>query len=99
MNPRQAQRLEELASAELWQRRLALGAALVALAEHENSRLSLAGWTRKVTSYKNREGRQVRGFLDFRDPRLSAERIEKSTADAEWWLEQLEGGRVVSDEG
>lgn len=87
----QAHKVEEQIRAELWERRLVLGGLLRRLWEHDNSRLTLSQWTQKVTAYEHK-----RGFMDFRDPKLSPERVEKSIEDARVWLSELESGKVVS---
>jgi hypothetical protein len=70
-----------------------LGAALTHLAEHENSRLMQPAWCKKVTGYE-KNGKSIGGVMDYR-ARLSLERLEKSIADAKWWLKEMDGGRVV----
>jgi uncharacterized protein YdaU (DUF1376 family) len=72
---------------------LRLGALLTQLAEHENSRLMVPAWSKRVTSYQ-KDGRKIQGRADFRMIR-SPERLEKSIGDAQWWLKELNGGRVV----
>lgn len=73
---------------ELWKKQDELGVALLALAEHSNSRLSLSQWTKKCTSWDKGSG-----VSDFR--MVGYDRAEKSLEDARWWLSELEKGRVV----
>lgn len=87
------QRAEEAVVKNVDTLQLRLGALLAQLAEHPNSRLMLPAWSAKVTAYRKGD-RDVGGRQDFRMIR-SPERLEKSISDAEWWLEQLEGGKVV----
>lgn len=74
-----------------------LGSLLARLAEHKNSRLMVPAWCRRVTRYGKGDGARE-GAADYRTIR-SIGRLEKSIADAKWWLEKLDGGRVVSGQG
>jgi hypothetical protein len=49
-------------------------------------------WCREVTSYEGRDG-PVRGVADYRTV-MSIDRLERSIADAEWWLTQLQAGKA-----
>lgn len=74
---------------------LRLGEMLNGLVEHENSRLMLDAWTRKISAYEDRNGRRVRGVSDFRMIR-GADRIAKCIEDALTWRQALDSGKVVS---
>ncbi len=87
------QRAEEATKAHIRKLQLNLGALLCQLSEHENSRLMVWHWCRKVTSYERKNGLDVKGFSDYRSV-LSIDRLEKSIEDAEFWLERLESGVV-----
>lgn len=73
---------------------LRLGALLCQLSEHENSRLMVPDWCRKVSSYEREGGRRVKGYADYRVI-MSIDRLERSVEDAESWLAELAGGKVV----
>jgi len=90
------QRAEEATKETIHSFQLRLGGLLCQLSEHANSRLMVPDWCRKVTSYKrDRKGQEqtVKGVADYRTL-MSIDRLEKSVADAEWWLERLEKGVV-----
>jgi len=66
------------------------------LAEHPNSRDMLAAWTRCVTSWTRKDGSKAKGEADYRNV-TSIDRLEKSIADADWWLERLQKGPISED--
>lgn len=80
-------------SIDLYQHKL--GTLLCELSEHENSRLMVPQWCRKVSSYEKADGTKVKGRSDYRTIR-SIERLEHCIEDAEWWLKEMSGGRVVT---
>ena len=88
------QRAENATRDKIHSLQLRLGALLCQLSEHENSRLMVPDWCRKVSSYQ-RDGRAVRGFADYRVI-TSIPRLEKSIADAEWWLAEMDKGRLIA---
>lgn len=96
------QRAEEATKGTIRGLQLKLGGMLTTLAEHPNSRIMVPDWCRKVTSYESKrngggaEARMVRGVADYRMI-SSIDRLERSIEDAQWWLEELEAGKVVSD--
>ncbi len=90
------QRAEDATNATIRRLQLTLGSKLAALAEHPNSRRMVPSWCREVTSYKGRDG-PVKGVPDYRTV-SSIDRLEKSIEDAEWWLGELNKGRVIGDE-
>lgn len=75
-----------------------LGARLARLAEHENSREMVPSWSRKATSYTRKDGTKVPGVADYRTI-TSIERLEKSIADADRWLNRLERGPLEASRG
>lgn len=87
------QRAERAVTENVDSLQLRLGSLLCQLSEHGNSRLMVPAWSEKVTSYES-NGKKVRGRQDFRMIR-SPERLQRSIEDAEWWLSELEKGRVV----
>ena len=66
-----------------------LGARIARLSEHPSSTDMVPTWCRRVTSYKNSKGVDVSGVPDYRTV-LSIDRLEKSIADADWWLSKLD---------
>lgn len=85
------QRAEESTRATIRSLQLRLGALLCQLAEHPNSRQMVPAWCRAVTAYTRKDGTEVRGVADYRTL-MSIDRLEKSIADAEWHLTELEKG-------
>jgi len=73
-----------------------LGERLKMLAEHPNSRLSVWKWCKRVSAYKTRKGEQIEGTSDYRSIN-SIDRLEKSIADADWWMDKMVKGRKVGD--
>lgn len=51
-------------------------------------------WSRRVTSYKRRDGTRINGVADYRTV-LSIDRLERSIEDSDWWLEKLDKGPVA----
>ena len=86
------QRAEEATKAHIRSLQLKLGALLCELSEHENSRLSVTDWCRRVTGYE-REGRSVKGYADYRCV-MSIDRLEKSIEDGKVWLTELGKGKA-----
>lgn len=91
------QRAENATKETIHGLQLRLGGLLCQLSEHENSRLMVPAWCRMVTSYettRNGETKKHRGVADYRTVN-SIDRLERSIEDAEFWVKELEGGRVV----
>ena len=74
---------------------LQLGKLLTTLAEHENSRLMVPAWCKKVSAYKTPKGQVIKGVSDFR-MLDSPERLALCIEDGLSWLEQLNQGKVVN---
>ena len=92
--PPPEERAENATKETIQSHQLRLGTLLCQLSEHENSRLMVPAWCRKVTSYEKADGKAVRGFADYR--RLeSIDRLEKSIGDAEFWLGEMGKRRLV----
>lgn len=75
-----------------------LGSRLARLAEHPNSREMVPSWSRKATSYTRKDGTKVPGVADYRTI-TSIERLEKSIADADKWLNRLNRGPLEATRG
>jgi len=75
-----------------------LGGRLAKLSEHDNSRDMVTAWCRRATSYTRRDGTKVPGVPDYRTI-SSIDRLEKSIADADRWLERLERGPLEETRG
>ena len=85
------QRAEDATKATIRSLQLRLGALLCRLAEHPNSRRMVPDWCREVTAYDKQDGTRVKGAADYRTV-MSIDRLERSIADAEWHLGELEKG-------
>ena len=85
------QRAEDATKATIRSLQLKLGSLLCRLAEHPLSRRQVPDWCREVTAYDKADGTRVRGVADYRTV-MSIDRLEKSIADAEWHLGELEKG-------
>lgn len=92
--PAPEQRAEDETRRTITHLQLALAGKLAALSEHPNSRQSLTAWCREVSSYERADGTKVKGVADYRTI-TSIDRLERSISDADWWLEELEAGKVV----
>jgi hypothetical protein len=92
--PPPAERAEKATNDAINSLQLRLGALICQLSEHPNSRQMVPAWTREVTAYDRQDGTKVRGVSDFRTVR-SIDRLERSVADAEWHLAELEKGVKV----
>jgi uncharacterized protein YdaU (DUF1376 family) len=92
--PPPAERAEKATNDAINSLQLRLGALICQLSEHPNSRQMVPAWTREVTAYDRQDGTKVRGVADFRTVR-SIDRLERSIADAEWHLAELEKGVKV----
>jgi len=68
---------------------LKLGSLIASLAEHPASRKMVPDWCRAVTAYDKADGTKVRGVPDWRTV-FSIDRLERSIADAEWHLAELD---------
>lgn len=95
-----AERAEQSTTDEIRRLQNTLGTKLAALSEHPNNRgatsglaLTVTQWCRKVTSYTRADGGSASGAADYRTV-LRIDRLEKSIADAEWWLAELEKGPI-----
>ena len=91
------QRAENATKETIHGLQLRLGGLLSQLSEHENSRLMVPAWCRMVTSYettRNGETKKHRGVADYRTV-SSIDRLERSVEDAEFWVKEMDGGRVV----
>ncbi len=88
------QRAEDATKATIRSLQLKLGALLCRLAEHPNSRRMVPDWCREVTAYDKADGTRVRGVPDYRTV-MSIDRLERSVADAEWHLGELEKREAV----
>lgn len=89
-----ADRAEAETTGEIRRLQNELGARLARLSEHPNSRDMVPAWSRRVTSYKRKDGTRVNGVADYRTV-MSIDRLERSIEDADWWLEKLDKGPVV----
>lgn len=94
--PPPEQRAEDATKKTIHGLQLTLARKLTDLEEHPNSRQSLTAWCREVSSYDRADGTKVRGVADYRTIQ-SIERLERSISDADWWMGELNGGRVVGD--
>ena len=90
-----ADRAENEVTEEIRRLQNVLGGRLCKLSEHPKSDLMVPAWTKRVTAYKRKDGVSVNGVADYRTVR-SIERLEKSIADADWWLEKLDKSEVSS---
>jgi hypothetical protein len=68
-----------------------LAGRLARLSEHPNSREMVPSWSRRATSYTRKDGTKVQGVSDYRTI-SSIERLERSIADADRWLQRLDEG-------
>ena len=68
-----------------------LAGRLARLSEHPNSREMVPSWSRRSTSYTRKDGTKVQGVSDYRTI-SSIERLERSIADADRWLQRLDEG-------
>lgn len=68
-----------------------LAGRLARLSEHPNSREMVPSWSRRATSYTRKDGTRVQGVSDYRTI-SSIERLERSIADADRWLQRLDEG-------
>lgn len=68
-----------------------LAGRLARLSEHPNSREMVSSWSRRATSYTRKDGTKVQGVSDYRTI-SSIERLERSIADADRWLQRLDEG-------
>ena len=85
------QRAEQAVNDTVRSLHLRLGELICKLSEHPNSRRMVPDWSRAVTSYDRQDGTKVRGVPDWRTI-YSIDRLERSIADAEWHLAELEKG-------
>lgn len=95
-SPFAGQRAEDAVRAEIRRLQNELGARIIRLAEHANSRDMVPAWSRRVTSWTRQDGSKAKGEPDYRNVG-SIDRLEKSIADADWWLERLEKGPLSED--
>jgi len=83
------QRAEEQTRTAIRSLQLRFGKLLAQLEGHPaNEGKSVVEWCRACTAYDTRDGRRVRGVADYRTIE-SVDRLEKSIADAEWWMQKL----------
>ena len=68
---------------------LRLAEIICRLSEHPKSTRMVPDWSRVVTSYDRQDGTKVKGTPDWRTI-YSIDRLERSIADAEWWLGELD---------
>jgi hypothetical protein len=89
-----ADRAEAETTGEIRRLQNELGARLARLSEHPNSRDMVPAWSRRVTSYKRKDGTRCNGVPDYRTV-LSIDRLERSIEDSDWWLSKLDEGPVA----
>ena len=82
-------RAEQALTDEIRRLQRELGTRIARLSEHPKSQDMVPAWTRRVTAYDRKDKTKVAGVADYRTL-TSIDRLEKSIADADWWLEKLD---------